>query len=175
MVLIIHRLQPIVVNSDGKHNRLGKKGVAMLCPYCSHVDTRVIDKRDSGSVTKRRRECVKCERRFNTHECIEKSALRVIKKDGRREDFDRTKLHRGIVRACEKRPVTGETIEIMITTIEEKLRKKGCDVTSSLIGEQVARELKKVDKVAYIRFASVYREFADISDFKKEIKGLVRS
>ena len=147
----------------------------MLCPYCSHLETRVIDKRDSGGVTKRRRECLKCKRRFNTHEAVEKAALRVIKKDGRREDFDRAKLHRGIVRACEKRPVTGESIERMITTIEEKLRKKGDEVTSALIGEFVARELKRVDKVAYIRFASVYREFADISDFKKEIQGLVRS
>ncbi len=113
-------------------------------------------------------------RRFNTHESVERSALKVIKKDGRREDFDRAKLHRGIVRACEKRPVTGETIERMITTIEERLRKKGDEVTSSTIGEFVARELKKADKVAYIRFASVYREFTDISDFKKEIRGLVR-
>ena len=145
----------------------------MLCPYCSHLETKVIDKRDSGNVTKRRRECLKCVRRFNTHEFVEKNALRVIKKDGRREDFDRSKLNRGIMRACEKRPVTGEIIENMITTIEEKLRKKGDEVTSALIGEFVARELKKIDKVAYIRFASVYREFTDISDFKKEIKGLV--
>jgi len=147
--------------------------MAMLCPYCSHLETKVIDKRDSRNVTKRRRECLKCERRFNTHEFVEKTALRVIKKDGRREDFDRAKLNRGIMRACEKRPITGETIENMITTIEEKLRKKGNEVTSSLIGEFVARELKKIDKVAYIRFASVYHEFTDISDFKKEIKGLV--
>lgn len=152
---------------------MGKKGVAMLCPYCSHLETKVIDKRDSGSVTKRRRECLKCKRRFNTHEFVEKTALRVIKKDGRREDFDCSKLNRGIMRACEKRPVTGETIETMITTIEERLRKKGDEVTSTLIGEFVARELKKIDEVAYIRFASVYREFKDISDFKKEIKGLV--
>ena len=145
----------------------------MLCPYCSHEETRVIDKRDSGGVTKRRRECSKCERRFNTHEAVERGALRVIKKDGRREDFDREKLHKGILKACEKRPVTGETIEVMITAIEEKLRKRGNEVASALIGESVARELKKADTVAYIRFASVYREFADVSDFKKEIKGLV--
>lgn len=145
----------------------------MLCPYCSHSETKVIDKRDSGNITKRRRECLKCRRRFNTHESVEKIALRVIKKDGRREDFERAKLNRGIMRACEKRPVTGEKIENMITTIEEKLRKKGDEVTSALIGECVARELKKIDKVAYIRFASVYREFTDVSDFKKEIKGLV--
>lgn len=146
----------------------------MLCPYCSHTETKVIDKRDSGGTTKRRRECLKCERRFNTYESVEKAALKVIKKDGRREDFDREKLHRGIVRACEKRPVTGEVIEKMITTIEEKLRKKGNEVTSVAVGELVSRELKKTDKVAYIRFASVYHEFADISDFKREIRGLVK-
>jgi transcriptional repressor NrdR len=98
-----------------------------------------------------------------------------VKKDGRREDFDREKLHRGIVRACEKRPVTGEAIEKMITAIEEKMRKKGNEVTSAEIGEVVSRELKRTDKVAYIRFSSVYREFADISDFKREIRGLVNS
>src|SRR3989344_4803006 len=145
----------------------------MLCPYCSHQETKVIDKRDSGSITKRRRECLKCERRFNTHEHVEHASMRVIKKDGRREDFDREKLRRGIQRACEKRPVTSENIETMITMIEEKLRKKGGDVSTELIGEMVARELKKADKVAYIRFASVYREFTDVSDFKKEIRGLV--
>lgn len=144
----------------------------MLCPYCSHQETKVIDKRDSGSITKRRRECLKCERRFNTHEHVEHASMRVIKKDGRREDFDREKLRRGIQRACEKRPVTSEHIETMITMIEEKLRKKGGDVSTELIGEMVARELKKADKVAYIRFASVYRDFTDISDFKKELRGL---
>jgi len=98
----------------------------------------------------------------------------VIKKDGRREEFDQEKLRRGILRACEKRPITNETIQTMINRIEDRLRKRGGEITSTLIGELVARELKKVDKVAYIRFASVYRDFTDISDFKKEIKGLVK-
>ena len=144
----------------------------MLCPFCSHQETKVIDKRDYGGITKRRRECLKCEKRFNTQEAIEKLGVRVIKKDGSREDYDYEKIKRGMVRACEKRPITQEQINKMINNIEEKLRKKGNEVKTAVIGELVSRELKKVDKVAYIRFASVYREFTDIGDFKKEIKGL---
>ncbi|PIN93718.1 transcriptional regulator NrdR [Candidatus Pacearchaeota archaeon CG10_big_fil_rev_8_21_14_0_10_31_24] len=145
----------------------------MLCPYCLHTETKVADKRDVGGITKRRRECLKCEKRFNTHETLEQSPLRVIKKDGRRESFDRDKLRGGVLRACEKRPVSNERIEQMINQIEEKLRKKGSEVTSVHIGELISSGLKKLDKVAYIRFASVYRDFTDISDFKKEIKELV--
>ena len=167
-------IQEVVVFERKTTIGCSKKGVVMLCPYCSHPETRVTDKRDTGSMTKRRRECLKCERRFNTQEAVEQLALRVIKKDGRREDFERGKLHRGILRACEKRPITSETIDKMITAIEEKLRQKGNEVTSMLIGKQVIKELKKIDQVAYIRFASVYREFGDIADFKREIKELVR-
>jgi|SRR3989339_2251702 len=145
----------------------------MLCPYCQNPNTRVVDKRDNNGQTKRRRECGKCEKRFNTFENVEKAQLRVIKKDGRRENFDSDKIKRGVVRACEKRPVSTETMDKMIMNVEEKLRKSGKkDVNSTFIGELVSRELKKEDKVAYIRFASVYREFEDISDFKKEIKEL---
>lgn len=145
----------------------------MLCPYCQNSNTRVVDKRDFNSITKRRRECEKCRKRFNTFENPEKAELRVIKKDGRREDFDIEKIRRGIFKACEKRPVSTETIDKMVANIEEKLRKMGKkDIKTEYIGELVSRELKKVDKVAYIRFASVYREFEDVSDFKKEIKEL---
>jgi len=145
----------------------------MLCPYCQNQNTRVVDKRDNNGQTKRRRECEKCEKRFNTFENVEKAQLRVIKKDGRRENFDPDKVKRGVIRACEKRPVSTETIDKMMMNVEEKLRKSGKkDVNSTFIGELVSRELKKEDKVAYIRFASVYREFEDISDFKKEIKEL---
>ena len=145
----------------------------MLCPYCQNPNTRVVDKRDNNGQTKRRRECGKCEKRFNTFENVEKAQLRVIKKDGRRENFDSDKIKRGVIRACEKRPVSTETMDKMIMNVEEKLRKSGKkDVNSTFIGELVSRELKKEDKVAYIRFASVYREFEDISDFKKEIKEL---
>src|SRR3989344_6196985 len=145
----------------------------MLCPYCRNEDTKVIDKRDAGGLTKRRRECLKCERRFNTQEQLEEVQLRVIKKDGRREDFDNEKLKRGVLRACEKRPISTEKIELMLNKVVEKLRKKGKEVDAEFIGETVSKELKKVDKVAYIRFASVYKDFTDIDDFKKEIRGLI--
>lgn len=145
----------------------------MLCPYCLNTDSKVIDKRDIGGNIRRRRECLKCEKRFNTREHVEHVDLQVIKKDGTREDYSREKIQRGILRACEKRPVNTETIEKMVIKIEERLRRKGKEVTSSFIGEQVSKELKKIDKVAYIRFASVYKDFSEIDDFKKEIKELI--
>ncbi|MEK6892804.1 MAG: transcriptional regulator NrdR [Nanoarchaeota archaeon] len=144
----------------------------MLCPYCQNKTTKVTDKRDSGSITKRRRECLRCKKRFNTREALEEMNLRVIKKDSRQEAFDREKLRRGILKACEKRPINAEKIDKMIINIEENLRKRGKDVKTEVIGGLVSKELKKVDKVAYIRFASVYREFDDVADFKNEIKEL---
>jgi len=146
----------------------------MLCPYCLKEESRVIDKRDSGSLTKRRRECLKCNKRFNTFESVEKVEIRVVKKGGSREDFDSEKIRKGMIKACEKRPITAEMIDNMITRVEEKLRKKGKEVNSDVIGELVSKELKKADKVCYIRFASVYRDFTDIDDFKKEIRDLVK-
>lgn len=148
----------------------------MLCPRCLHNETKVIDKRDLGGsgTTKRRRECLKCENRFNTLENIERVELKVIKKDGRRENFDYEKLKRGIVRACEKRPVSSDKIEKMLISIEERLRKKGKETKAGFIGDLASRELKKVDKVAYIRFASVYKEFTELADFKKEIRELIK-
>lgn len=145
----------------------------MQCPYCLHQNTKVTDKRDVGKITRRRRECLKCEKRFSTHESVELGDIKIIKKNGSREDFDRTKVMAGITKACEKRPVTGEVIDKMVDRIEEKIRRRGGEVKSSIIGELVSRELKKTDKVAYIRFASVYRDFADLDDFKKEIKELI--
>ena len=145
----------------------------MLCPYCLHQESKVMDKRDANEITRRRRECLKCAKRFNTREIVERAELRVIKKDGRREEFDREKIKMGILRACEKRPVSDEVIEKMVGRIEEKVRKKGDNVKTSLIGEIIVRELKKIDKVAYIRFASVYKDFADLDDFKKEIRVLI--
>jgi len=146
----------------------------MLCPYCLNAETKVIDKRDADGRTKRRRECCKCEKRFNTRETIDLGDIRVVKKDGKRESFDYEKIKRGVVKACEKRPVDSERIDKMIMGVEEKLRRKGKEVDSSLIGDLVARELKKVDKVSYIRFASVYKDFTELDDFKKEIKELIR-
>ncbi len=145
----------------------------MLCPYCINQESKVIDKRDSGGITRRRRECLKCAQRFNTTEHVEQLMLRVVKKDGGREDFDREKIKKGVLRACEKRPVSDEKIDKMIMKIEEKIRRHGKEVKSSVIGELVSKELKKVDKIAYIRFASVYKDFTDLDDFKKEIKGLI--
>lgn len=145
----------------------------MLCPYCFNEDSKVIDKRNAEGIIRRRRECLKCTKRFNTKESVEKAELRVVKKDGRREDFDREKIRKGILRACEKRPVSDEVIEKMVGKIEERVRRNVDDVKTNFIGELVAKELKKADKVAYIRFASVYKDFADLDDFKKEIRGLV--
>lgn len=146
----------------------------MQCPYCLRGETKVIDKRDAENITKRRRECLSCGKRFNTQESLERIGLRVIKKDGRREEYDREKVKKGIMKACEKRPVTSNQIDKMIANIEDKIMKKGKEVKSDMIGELVSKELKKLDKVAYIRFASVYKDFTDISDFKKEIRGLIK-
>lgn len=145
----------------------------MLCPYCSNDETKVTDKRDSKNETRRRRECLKCSKRFTTYERIEPVEITIVKKDGRREPFSSEKLRLGIARACEKRPVTKEQIESTVSYIEEKLKQQGTEVKSRAIGELVMRRLKQLDKVAYIRFASVYREFKDIEDFKREIKEVI--
>jgi len=142
----------------------------MNCPYCSHEMSKVTDKRGSPDGTRRRRECLKCKKRYTTYEKISKEDLYVIKKDGRRERFEREKLENGIVKAFEKRPVEKEKIEKIINEIEEQLRKRGKDVMSSVIGELVMKKIKEIDNVAYIRFASVYRGFQDVQDFKDELK-----
>lgn len=147
----------------------------MICPFCANEATKVVDKRegDSGKTTRRRRECQKCGRRFTTFERAETLDLLVVKKDGKREIFDRGKLRGGIIKSCEKRPVSAESIEKVIDEIEADLRKSAAsEVPSKVIGEQVTKKLKKLDKIAYIRFASVYRQFADISDFENELAKL---
>ena len=145
----------------------------MNCPYCANKLTKVTDKRDSPNGIRRRRECLKCEKRFTTYEKIAKGDFYIIKKDGNREKFDRDKLERGIDRAFEKRPVQKEKIEKMINSIEEQLRKKGKkEIKSTILGEIVMKKIKKLDNVAYIRFASVYRDFQDVQDFKKELRQL---
>jgi transcriptional repressor NrdR len=146
----------------------------MLCPYCLNSETKVIDKRDNESLTKRRRECLKCSKRFNTLEAVERPELRVIKKDGRRENFDHEKLKKGVMKACEKRPISSEKLDKMLGRTEDRIRKRGKEINSEMIGDIVASELKKIDKVAYIRFASVYRDFTELDDFKKEIRELIR-
>jgi len=147
----------------------------MECPYCKHVETKVTDSRDTGTYTiRRRRECLKCNKRFTTYEYIEMTPVYVIKKDGRREKFDRNKIKNGIMKALEKRPIGHDKIEEMIDSIEEKIRRSGEEeMESSQIGEYVMESLKEVDHVAYIRFASVYRSFTDVSSFEKEVKNLI--
>lgn len=145
----------------------------MYCPYCAHKQSKVTNKRESPEGIRRRRECLKCGERFTTYETISKEDVYIIKKDGRREKFDKEKLERGINRAFEKRPISKEKIDRMINEIEELIRKKGKKETkTSEIGEMVMKKMKKLDNVAYIRFASVYRDFKDINDFKQEIKKL---
>jgi transcriptional repressor NrdR len=145
----------------------------MNCPYCASTKSSVTNKRDSPNGIRRRRECLKCKKRFTTYEKIEKSDLYVIKKDGRREKFEIKKLEAGIEKAFEKLPIPQEKIKKMINKIEEQIRKPGKkEIKSSAIGEIVMRELKKFSDIAYIRFASVYRQFKDINDFKQEMKRL---
>ena len=155
-----------------------KRVKGMKCPYCSNPNTRVVDKRESGEpgVTRRRRECLKCEKRFTTYERIETLGLTIVKKNGGRENFDRHKLLMGLLKACEKRPIPREKIEKIVDDIEAKLRvHKKTEMDSRFIGELVMKKLKRLDKVAYIRFASVYREFTDLDSFKKEMEKLIKN
>lgn len=150
----------------------------MRCPYCNHNGTRVLDSRpvnDSQSI-RRRRECESCHRRFTTFEVVEEAPLLVIKKDGAREEFSREKILRGLVRACEKRPVALETLERIVDEIEKELRNAGySEVPSKDIGEMVMKHLYEVDEVSYVRFASVYRQFKDINVFVKELEELLEN
>lgn len=147
----------------------------MICPFCAHDSSKVLDKREGtdGKTTRRRRECQKCGRRFTTFERAATLDLLIVKKNGQRESFDRDKVRRGVIRACEKRPISAESIEKVVDEIEADLRKSGQnELSSKEVGEIVTKKLKKLDKIAYIRFASVYRQFADISDFEKELANL---
>jgi len=141
----------------------------MKCIFCSS-DTKVTDKRESPEGTRRRRECLKCEKRFTTYEKAEKKDIIVVKKDGRREAFSNEKIKSGIIRACEKRPVSIEKIDKIVDNIEEKLRSRGKEIKTEVIGKMVMNRLKKIDNVAYVRFASVYMDFQNIKDFKEVVK-----
>ncbi len=145
----------------------------MKCPFCRTPDSKVVDSRASseGFVIRRRRECEACGRRFTTYERVEHAPLRVIKRDGRREEFDRAKLRRSLEVACRKRPVPTETIESVVALIETEVSGTfGREIEASKLGELVMRELRKLDEVAYVRFASVYRAFGDIGEFVDEAK-----
>lgn len=149
----------------------------MHCPYCFFEETAVLDSRDSEDLSsiRRRRECSKCSKRFTTYERIETAPLLVIKKDGRREGFDRNKLTGGILRACEKRPISLEEIKKIVDQIEADLRKKdSIEIPSTEIGEMVMKKLRTLDKVAYVRFASVYKAFEDVESFAKEAQTLLK-
>lgn len=147
----------------------------MRCPKCSNEDTKVIDSRESmdGHAIRRRRECEKCNARFTTFEQMETANFIVVKKGGEREAYSREKIERGIWKACEKRQVTQEQVSAVIDRLETKWTAMGKEVESRVIGEDVMNELKKLDEVAYIRFASVYRQFKDLESFKKELAKLL--
>ncbi len=148
----------------------------MKCPFCNYPDGKVIDSRASKEADsiRRRRECLKCGRRFTTYERIEEVAQMVIKKDGRRENFDRWKLKSGILKAVEKRPVSLEQVDAMIDEIErEFFNSTDHEVSTTAIGEAVMTKLKQLDEVAYVRFASVYRQFKDLSEFMSELEGML--
>ncbi|HET6922865.1 MAG TPA: transcriptional regulator NrdR [Anaeromyxobacteraceae bacterium] len=149
----------------------------MRCPFCGHLEDRVVDSREAqeGQATRRRRECTGCGRRFTTYERIEEILPQVVKKDGRRERFDRKKIVEGIHIACRKRPVSAEQIEEIATAVEGKLQELGeKEIPSTVIGETVVQRLKALDPVAYVRFASVYRDFRDVGEFMTELEGLAR-
>ncbi|MCM8795468.1 MAG: transcriptional regulator NrdR [Candidatus Omnitrophica bacterium] len=148
----------------------------MKCPYCGYREDKVVDSRatQGEASIRRRRECLKCGKRFTTYEYVEQVSLMVVKKDGRREPFDRKKILAGIMKACEKRPVSMEKMEEIVTSVERVIqRKTDREVPSSRIGELVMEKLKTLDDVAYVRFASVYRQFRDLSQFMEELKGIL--
>lgn len=148
----------------------------MRCPYCGFLDSKVIDKRESSDLTstKRRRECLGCHKRFNTHERVEALDLLIVKKDGRRELFNPEKLRVGLFKAFEKRPIGTEKIDEAVAEIEAELRNyKSTEIPSERVGEMVMKKLKKLDKIAYIRFASVYKNFNEVSDFETVVRDLV--
>lgn len=148
----------------------------MRCPFCSHTQARVVDSRASkeGDAIRRRRECLNCGRRFTTYERIEEVAQMVIKKDGRRENFDRWKLKSGILKAVEKRPISLDQVDAMIDEIERELfNTSDHEVTTKAVGESVMNKLRQLDEVAYVRFASVYRQFKDLNEFMAELKDML--
>jgi|SRR3990172_3391991 len=147
----------------------------MRCPACGHLEDRVVDSREAqdGQATRRRRECLSCGRRYTTYERVEEALPHVVKKDGRREPFDRRKIVEGLQRACQKRPVSREQIDALVAAVERAVQESGeREVPSNIVGEAVVERLKELDEVAYVRFASVYREFRDVGEFMSEVAEL---
>ena len=148
----------------------------MKCSYCGREDTKVIETRESSEATRRRRECLSCSKRFTTYERPDLSTIIVLKKQDKKEPFDREKIKLGMLKACEKRPVVEEKIEKAADAIEKSIRRRGKqEISSKEIGRLVLNKLKRLDNVAYIRFASVYREFSDISSFQSELKKMIKA
>lgn len=148
----------------------------MRCPFCQHADDRVVDSREGGDgdVIRRRRECLECKRRFTTYERIDIVMPMIVKKDGRREPWDRAKLDAGFHKACEKRPVSADAIDDEVARIEHRVQEQGLrEIGTAAVGEQVMESLKTLDEVAYVRFASVYRSFRDIAEFQRTVENLV--
>ena len=149
----------------------------MKCPFCDELEDKVVDSRmaKEGEVIRRRRECLACRRRYTTYERVEEILPMVVKKDGRRESFDRTKILAGLKKACEKRPISTATIEDVTDRIEKRIQEMGeTEIESRIVGEELMKELHQLDQVAYVRFASVYREFKDIDQFMDELKTLTQ-
>lgn len=149
----------------------------MKCPFCDEFEDKVVDSRmaKEGELIRRRRECLGCKRRYTTYERVEEILPMVVKKDGRRESFDRTKILAGLKKACEKRPISTATIEDVTDRIEKRIQEMGeTEIESRIVGEELMRELHQLDQVAYVRFASVYREFKDIDQFMDELKTLAQ-
>ncbi|MFL5270907.1 MAG: transcriptional regulator NrdR [Anaeromyxobacteraceae bacterium] len=149
----------------------------MRCPYCGHLEDRVVDSREAqeGQATRRRRECLGCARRYTTYERVEEVFPQVVKKDGRREAFDRRKIVEGLERACQKRPVSREQLDDLVSRVERRVQESGeREVASGFIGEAVMERLRDLDQVAYVRFASVYRAFRDVGEFMSELSNLQR-
>lgn len=147
----------------------------MKCPFCGNLETKVLDSRPAGNgnSVRRRRECINCDSRFTTYERFEESRIRVVKKEGKRELFDREKIKDGLIKACEKRSVTSEQIEEIVEGIEDELRRSGkAEISSTEIGDKIMNRLKGIDHVSYVRFASVYKEFRDVDSFLDAIKEL---
>ena len=148
----------------------------MRCPYCSYQESKVVDSRpaEEGTTIRRRRECLKCQKRFTTYEILERVPLVVIKKDGSRQTFDKIKILNGMIRACEKRPVSLESLQKVADEIEQEIQNSlDREIESDRVGELVMKKLKELDEVAYVRFASVYRQFKDINTFRDELNKLL--
>ena len=149
----------------------------MKCPFCDELEDKVVDSRmaKEGEVIRRRRECLGCKRRYTTYERVDEILPVVVKKDGRRESFDRTKILAGLKKACEKRPISTATIEAVTDRIEKRVQEMGeTEIESRIVGEELMKELHQLDQVAYVRFASVYREFKDIDQFMDELRTLAQ-